>query len=126
MIKKYTLPITVLLALITAFFVFQYFSSETSASDEEKNAAEKVRATLTVTTVKPEQHSLPVNIPANGNIAAWQEAIVGAESNGLMLKDVLVNVGDVVKRGQVLARFSRSTVGAVILRTFCISNFRSL
>lgn len=107
MIKKYALPIVVLSVLIAAFLIFQYSTSETLASDEGKT-----RATLTVTTVKPEQRSLPVNIPANGNIAAWQEAVIGAESNGLMLKDVLVNVGDVVKRGQVLARFSRSTIGA--------------
>lgn len=111
MIKKMLIPAVMVLALIMAFFVFNGDADEKEA--EQTNHAEvKRRATLTVTTVKPEQHRLPRNIPANGNIAAWQEAIIGAESNGLMLKDVLVNVGDIVKRGQVLARFNRSTVGA--------------
>ncbi|MBK5205907.1 MAG: efflux RND transporter periplasmic adaptor subunit, partial [Polaromonas sp.] len=49
---------------------------------------------------------------ANGNITAWQEAIIGSESNGLRLTQVLVNVGDVVKAGQVLATFSGDSVQA--------------
>ena len=45
-------------------------------------------------------------------MAAWQEASVGAESNGLRLTAVNVNVGDVVKAGQVLATFAADTVQA--------------
>jgi RND family efflux transporter MFP subunit len=47
-----------------------------------------------------------VRIAANGNIAAWQEAIIGTEANGLRLAEVRVNVGDAVKKGQVLATFT--------------------
>ena len=47
-----------------------------------------------------------MRIAANGNIAAWQEAIIGTEANGLRLAEVRVNVGDVVKKGQVLATFA--------------------
>lgn len=42
---------------------------------------------------------------ASGSIEAWQEAVVGSQSVGLRLAEVRVNVGDTVKRGQVLARF---------------------
>jgi multidrug efflux pump subunit AcrA (membrane-fusion protein) len=38
--------------------------------------------------------------------AAWQEASVGAEANGLRLAEVRVNVGDTVRKGQVLATFA--------------------
>jgi HlyD family secretion protein len=69
-------------------------------------ASRPARAALTVTAVQPRPTELPVRISANGNIAAWQEASVGTEANGLRLAEVLVNVGDVVKRGQVLARFA--------------------
>ena len=51
-------------------------------------------------------------LAANGNVAAWQEAVIGSESAGLRLTDVRVNVGDVVKKGQVLAVFSPDTVNA--------------
>ncbi|MBC5782816.1 efflux RND transporter periplasmic adaptor subunit [Ramlibacter sp. USB13] len=67
---------------------------------------------LTVTTVTPQQVMLPVVLAANGNLAAWQEASVGAEASGLRISDVLVNVGDRVRRGQVLARFAADTVRA--------------
>src|SRR5262249_52519960 len=42
----------------------------------------------------------------------WQEAIVGAEANGLRIAAVHVNVGDVVRKGQVLATFAPETVQA--------------
>ncbi len=45
---------------------------------------------------------LPIRIPATGNVATWQEASVGAESGGLRLTGIKVDVGDTVRRGQVL------------------------
>jgi RND family efflux transporter MFP subunit len=51
-------------------------------------------------------------VAATGSIAAWQEASVGAEVAGLRLAEVAVNVGDRVRRGQVLATFAPETVQA--------------
>lgn len=86
------------------------------ASKDSKNAeAPKTaapRAALTITTVKPSQSTLPLRLAANGNIAAWQEASVGAEVAGLRLAEVLVDVGDTVRREQVLAVFASDTVQA--------------
>ena len=65
---------------------------------------------LTVTTVMPRMETWPQRLQANGSVAPWQEAIIGAEIGGLKLSEVLVNVGDVVTHGQVLARFSDDTV----------------
>jgi len=72
------------------------------------------RPALTVSVAKPEATELTVTLAANGNVAAWQEAVVGSESNGLKLAEVRVNVGDTVKKGQVLAVFSPETVQADI------------
>jgi len=80
------------------------------AADATKPAAPK--AALTVTVTQPQATSLLVRISANGNIAAWQEASVGTEANGLRLAEVRVNVGDVVQRGQVLATFAPDTLQA--------------
>ncbi|MBV7537102.1 efflux RND transporter periplasmic adaptor subunit [Duganella sp. sic0402] len=80
------------------------------AADEKKTEAPK--AALTVTITKPSNASLPIKLAANGNVAAWQEASVSSESNGLRLTEVRVNVGDVVKAGEVLAVFSADTVNA--------------
>jgi RND family efflux transporter MFP subunit len=76
------------------------------AADDKKPPAAAPRPALSVTTTQPQLASLPLKIAANGNIAAWQEAIIGTEANGLRLAEVLVNVGDVVRKGQVLARFT--------------------
>ena len=81
------------------------------AADDKKPAA-PTKAALTVTVTQPQPSKLPLKIPANGNIAAWQEASVGTEANGLRLAEVRANVGDVVKRGQVLAVFAADTVKA--------------
>ncbi|MFM9835222.1 MAG: efflux RND transporter periplasmic adaptor subunit [Methylophilaceae bacterium] len=70
------------------------------------------KAALTVSAVKPQHASMNKTLPANGNIAAWQEASIGAEVNGLPLREVLVDLGDTVKKGQVLARFSTTTIDA--------------
>ena len=72
----------------------------------------KAKPVLTVTTARPQLARLPQLLSANGDIAAWQEASIGSEANGLRLTEVLVNVGDQVRAGQQLARFSDDTVQA--------------
>lgn len=82
-------------------------------ADDKKGATTTVaKASLTVTTTKATQSDWLVKLAANGNIAPWQEAIIGAEINGLRLAEVRANVGDVVKRGQTLAHFAPDTVRA--------------
>ena len=78
----------------------------------EKKAV--VRPALTVTTVRPQRISMPVRLAANGNIVAWQEASIGAEAGGLRLTEVRVNVGDRVRKGQVLATLAGDTLRAEV------------
>ncbi len=75
------------------------------------------RPALTVTTALPQRAALPITLAANGSIAAWQEAVIGSEANGLRLTEVRVNVGDVVKAGQVLATFAPETVQAELAQS---------
>jgi RND family efflux transporter MFP subunit len=90
------------------------------AVDDGKGAAKEAAAAkpaLSVVVTRPERATLPLTVRANGNIAAWQEAIIGTEANGLRLAEVRVNVGDVVKRGQVLATFAPETMQVELLQT---------
>lgn len=98
--------VTVLVALAAIGFGIR----QSAAQADAKPAVQ--RPALTVTTARPETASLPLRLRANGNIVAWQEAIIGSEANGLRLKEVHVNVGDTVRAGQLLAEFAKETVQA--------------
>ena len=82
------------------------------AATAQTGAATSPKPALTVTVAQPQPDNLPIKLSANGNIAAWQEAIIGSESAGLKLTQVRVNVGDVVKAGQELATFSTDSTQA--------------
>lgn len=100
---------------LTAVALAAFSATASHATDEARPAASSpaaARPALTVTVTQPQRSALPLKITANGNIAAWQEAIVGTEANGLRLVSVQANVGDVVKRGEVLASFSTDTLDA--------------
>ncbi len=73
-------------------------------------AAAQNRPALTVTVARATRVALPSVIKASGAIAAWQEGSVGARISGLPVVLVNVNVGDIVKKGQVLARLDDATV----------------
>jgi RND family efflux transporter MFP subunit len=98
-----------LLIAAGAFFFFQPGSSAPkppAAAAGPAADATSPKPALTVTVAKPQRLDIPLRVQANGSVAAWQEAIVGAEGDGLRLAEVRVNVGDRVKRGQVLATFA--------------------
>jgi RND family efflux transporter MFP subunit len=54
----------------------------------------------------------PQTLNAVGTIAAWQEVVIGAEIGGQRLSRLLVDVGDRVKKGQLLAQLSPGTLEA--------------
>ncbi|RYY95550.1 MAG: efflux RND transporter periplasmic adaptor subunit [Comamonadaceae bacterium] len=109
-----TIAVVVVILAAAAFFITKKPAGQAAP---DKAAAAPPRPTLTVTVAKPEQTELAMTLAANGNVAAWQEASVGSESNGLRLAEVRVNVGDVVKRGQVLATFSPETINADVAQS---------
>lgn len=67
---------------------------------------------LTVEVVRARQEHWPRSLAANGSIAAWQEAVIGAEAQGLRLVEVRAQVGDKVAKGAVLARLQDDTLQA--------------
>jgi RND family efflux transporter MFP subunit len=108
--KRKPLAIAVIVVVILAGVGIAMVSSKPNPPEEKKAANPK--PALTVSTVRPLETSLPIKLTANGNIAAWQEASIGSESDGLRLSEVHVNVGDTVQVGQVLATFAGESVQA--------------
>ncbi|MBH2017035.1 MAG: efflux RND transporter periplasmic adaptor subunit [Burkholderiales bacterium] len=89
-------------------------SSAQADAPPPERAARAAKPALSVQVVQAGRASWPLEISANGAIAAWQEAVVGAELSGLRLSAVNVNVGDRVRRGQVLATLAAEAVEADI------------
>ena len=104
------IAIAVVLLLVVAAVAWS--SRSRSAADATKAPSPTARPALTVQVVRPQTAELALRLEATGNIAAWQEALVGAEVSGLRIADVLVNVGDRVTKGQVLAVFAPETTEA--------------
>lgn len=69
-------------------------------------------ASLSVSVVKPTLASWPQTVEAQGAIAAWQESTISTEIGGLRIAQVLADVGDNVKRGQVLVTLNQESVVA--------------
>ena len=101
-----------LLATLATLACLAWLTPGSSALAQARAGASSPKPALSVNTVMPERASLALSLAANGNLAAWQEALVGAEVGGQRLEEVLVNVGDRVRKGQVLARFSQLTLAA--------------
>jgi RND family efflux transporter MFP subunit len=70
---------------------------------------------LTVALVSPATSNWPERISAYGSVKAWQESSIGNEIGGLKLEELLVEVGDKVTKGQLLARFDEETVRVELL-----------
>lgn len=113
--KKVWLIAAIIIVLMTvAFFMWKTSSSKNSDTDDKQNNAQTntQKAALTVTVVSPEQQNWKQVFTANGNIAAWQEVVISSELSGQRLTRVNVNVGDEVKRGQILAEINSETIRA--------------
>ena len=104
----------VIVLLLVAFLLWKSGSSNKTAATEKPDNAKTTeqKAALTVTVVQPEKQNWKQTFTANGNIAAWQEVVIGSELSGQRLTRVNVNVGDEVKRGQVLAEINSDTIRA--------------
>ncbi len=96
------------IAALAAISIHSLGGPATAATD---TPASEVPA-LTVTTVTPKEVDWPIVLNASGSITAWQEASVGAQIGGYQLTEVLVDVGDHVSRGQILARLDPALLQA--------------
>jgi RND family efflux transporter MFP subunit len=67
---------------------------------------------LTVSTAAARRVVWPATLAASGAVAPWQEASIGAQIGGYQLIDVRVNVGDRVRKGQLLAKFDPALLRA--------------
>jgi RND family efflux transporter MFP subunit len=106
-------------ALLTALSVLIGFGIIAGCSNEPAaaNTPSAPKPALNVSAIQPVMRDIPVTLTANGSVAAWQEAIIGAEVSDLRLTEVNVQVGEAVRKGQVLAVFSDESVLADVAQS---------
>lgn len=109
-LSKHKLPLIIAILVVVVLAV--YLVRKNFVVSQDKTAVSELKATLAVETVKPKEENWPMTITVNGAITAWQEAQVSAEIGGLRIKQVLVDVGSQVKRGQDLVLLEDEAVAA--------------
>lgn len=109
-LSKYKLPIIIAILVVVVLAV--YLVRKNFVVPQDKASVSELKATLAVETVNPTEENWPMTITVNGAITAWQEAQVSAEIGGLRIKQVLVDVGSQVKRGQDLVLLEDEAVAA--------------
>lgn len=103
--------IALLLIVVAAVVVFVRGGAGAPVPEAAKET-QAVKPALTVSLLAPETRDWPRVLVANGNVVAWQEAVIGPEIANYRITEVTAQVGDRVKKGQVLARIASDTVAS--------------
>lgn len=104
-----------LLLLIGMIATSVYLFQQKDKTEKQNQSAKPVKkAALTVNTTQPQRVEWPVTIKLQGTVYPWQEAIVSSEISGLRITHVYADVGQYVKRGQLLVQLSDETIVTAI------------
>ena len=91
-------------------------SSRTSSDGATASATSTEQAVLSVEAVSPSQDDIGNTLSADGTIDAKDTANVSAKVNGVAIERILVEEGDRVKAGQVLAIFDTDAMEQQVLQ----------
>lgn len=113
------LLVTALIIILLVVFLKKSKDASQTANTAQTHSTQnsQPQSALTVTATQPENRNWEKTLEANGNIAAWQEVVIGSELSGLRITQVNVNVGNVVKRGQLLAQINPDTIQAELAQS---------
>ncbi len=96
------------LAVVLGLLLGGRFATPSEAPQQPAAA----RPALSVALVHPQREDWPLTLAASGNVVAWQEALIAPEIGGYRIIEVRVDIGDSVKKGQLLARIAGDTVAS--------------
>jgi HlyD family secretion protein len=91
-----------------SILAFLFFSSSSHA--QERSAA------MTIMAASVEKTQVTRSITAMGGVVAWREIPVGTEADGLAVTEIAADEGDLVAKGQILARLNDERIRAEILK----------
>lgn len=94
-----------------------FLRPRTETGDEAGKAeATSSAAALTVSVTSPQTTDWPVEVEANGWLAAWQEVVISAQIGGQMIESVNADVGDTVAKDDMLSQLSSGSLENAILQ----------
>ena len=96
--------------------VYSPAANKAQNANTDLNDSSNQQAVLSVETVMPSQDSIGNTLSADGTISAKDVANVSPKVNGVAIEQVLVEEGDRVKAGQVLAIFDTDAMQQQVLQ----------
>lgn len=107
--KKILISGAALVALIGVGFA----STQNNKNKESsQNDVQVIKSALTVNVANPIIEKVPFKIISSGTVVPWQESIIGSELSGVAINSIYVDVGSIVKKGQVLAKLNSESITA--------------
>lgn len=114
--KERAMKTMLLAAGLLAALIWATATRAQGAASNVTAPADGGSAALTVTLAAPQRLMWPVTLETNGRLQAWHEAVIASETAGQRIESVEVDVGSVVKTGDVLAQLSTETLRNTIVQ----------
>ncbi|MGB9037996.1 MAG: efflux RND transporter periplasmic adaptor subunit [Acinetobacter calcoaceticus] len=108
-LKKWTIIVIVIMLIAVAIFLL-FIKKPTQ--NKNNDSVQSEQSVLSVQVVSPKTQIWENTINATGPIAAWQEIIVSPEISGYKIAQLYVDVGDHVKKGQLLLKLADDSLNA--------------
>lgn len=84
----------------------------TKAEAQQPITQKEKKAVLNVNVMNPVYKDIDKNIKVSGTVTAWQESVIGSELTGLRIDKIWVDVGQSVKKGQIIASLNDKSIRA--------------
>ena len=112
-LSKKGLPIGVALGILVTLGATRIFTPQTANENRAESEAIDVTAPAqTVTVAEVATSDIDSTLNLSGTVAAFERTPVMSQAAGLQITDVLVERGDYVDRGQILARLNNKVLAA--------------
>lgn len=111
-LNKPSLPTLASGTLLLALAAASLLALQPADAADETAKAGAPKPALSVAAVQARSESWPQTLAANGSLAAWREVQVGTEASGQRIEQVLVDIGQRVKKGQLLAQLAAASLSA--------------
>jgi HlyD family secretion protein len=111
--RRFRLRLTRRRGLIAAFAVLLLAATAigvTRYAGTAPEAAKPDHAALTVTAGPVENRRMAESLQVNGSLVPWEDLAIGTEATGLALVKILVDEGDHVAAGQLLAKLDDAVI----------------